>query len=83
MKKALRVFSICVTLASIGTLFYGAEQLVRHLEGQRSPPAVELLVALAGAAGVLIGITCFRTMDRTLYLGPGVEDQAVQSAQRR
>jgi hypothetical protein len=74
VKKIQKVIPVCVTLASIAVFAYGAGQVVRHLQGRGSAPAGHLLIALAGAAGVLIGVTCFGTMDKTLYLGSGGED---------
>jgi hypothetical protein len=78
MKNARKAIRVCVALASIGALLYGALLMIGHLNRWELAMSPDVAVALAGAAGVLLGITCFQTIDRTLYLRSEGGDPAVR-----
>ena len=68
MAKAKRTFRACTALPSIIALLYSTALMIRYLNWLEQRVLPGLFVALAGVAGVLIGLTCSRTEDRSLYL---------------
>jgi hypothetical protein len=72
-RKAIRTYTI---VFSIVALSCAATQMMRYLSRPIDMPPAGIFVALGGAAGVLIALTCFRSQDRSLYLR-SKDDQAV------